>query len=653
MNALTEICLALLLCSAALSAWLGAYVWRHRRDAKVIEVISDGVLVVDSRGRVVEINPAAKEILARTSAHVIGRQFTDAFKHIPTLIQLFENQNPPYTVLVQQGEDTAQTYCAVRVSPLTGPKGRLIGHLFVLRDFTRRKKAEEALKDSDQRYRQLADSLPETVFEIDNAGRITFVNGPGLKQFGYSWQEIERGLNVLQTVAPQDRERARRDMQGAMRTHQTSGGQEYFAIRKDGTLFPGVVSTSLVLRDGVPVGLRGLVVDVTARKQAELERERLLSEVETWASQLDAVVSAIPVGLVLFDSEGNIIRTNPYGERIMGSPTSGEDVPLHERIRRLNMETTEGEILSLRDAPPLRALRGETVQDVVVILHLPEGEAICASISAAPIRAASGRIVAAIATFADVTQLLELQQEKEDITRAISHDLRGPLTVILGHAQILDQQIRKSQNERWLSSTEAIVFSATQMNSMIRDLVDSMRIESRQLELNTVPVDLAKLMSDMKERLTRVLETERVRIERPDDLPLVAGDPDRLERILMNLLTNALKYSDPETEVVVSFSQEGSEVITSVSDRGDGIAREELSRLFTRYGKPKGERRRTDSLGLGLYITKGLVEAHGGRIWAESKVGHGSTFSFAVPVADERPRNQTVQVRVSTQASNA
>ena len=250
--------------------------------------------------------------------------------------------------------------------------------------------------------------------------------------------------------------------------------------------------------------------------------------------------------------------------------------------------------------------------------------------------------MAAITTFADVTQLLELQQEREDITRAISHDLRGPLTVILGHAQILDQQIRKSQMQRWLFSTEAIVFAATQMNSMIRDLVDSIRMESHQLELNAVPVDLAKLMNDMKDRLARVLETERVRIEGPQNLPLVAGDPDRLERILMNLLTNALKYSDAESEVVVSFSLAGDDVITSVSDRGDGIAREELSRLFTRYGKPKAQRRRRDSLGLGLYITKGLVEAHGGRIWVESQVGQGSTFSFSVPIAENDSESRTV-----------
>src|SRR5450756_1268688 len=190
--------------------------------------------------------------------------------------------------------------------------------------------------------------------------------------------------------------------------------------------------------------------------------------------------------------------------------------------------------------------------------------------------------------------------------------------------------------QHWVFSTEAIVFAATQMNSMIRDLVDSMRMESRQLEMNATQVDLPQLANDMKERLARALETERIRIDCPQDIPLVTGDPDRLERILMNLLTNALKYSGAETEVAVGFSREGNEVITSISDHGDGIAREELSRLFTKYGKPKGQRRRWDSLGLGLYITKGLVEAHGGRIWVESQVGQGSTFSFSVLIAENR-----------------
>ncbi|MCL4465886.1 MAG: PAS domain S-box protein [Chloroflexi bacterium] len=599
---------------------------------KVIEAISDGVMVVDSRGRIVEINPAAQQILGCSSTRVMDRPFVDVLGHIPALIQLFENPNPPYTVLVQ-GTGAEQTYCAARVSPLTGGPDKVIGNLFVLRDFTRRKKAEDALKFSDQRFHELANSLPETVFEVDASGRITFVNHPGMRQFGYSLEEVQRGLNLLQMVAAQDRQRAKLDMERAIQTRQTAGGQEYLAIRKDGSTFPGVVSTSLVFRDGVPAGFRGLVVDVTARKQAEIERERLLNEVETWASQLDAVVSAIPVGLVIFDSDGNVIRMNDYGARLMAGATPQDRVPFHERITQLRLETTEGEPIPAWDSPPARALRGETVVDVVAMVHLAGEEAACASISAAPIRASSGRIVAAVATFADVTQLLELQQEREDITRAISHDLRGPLTVILGHAQIVDQQIRRSDTQRSLASTEAIVFAATQMNAMIHDLVDSIRIESRQLEVAAIPVDLPQLAADMKARLSRVLEIERIRIEQPQAIPQVAGDPDRLERILMNLITNALKYSDPDTEVVVRFSRDRNDVIGSVSDHGDGIASEEIPHLFTRFGKPRMHRQRTDSLGLGLYITKGLVEAHGGRVWVESQLGVGSTFFFSIPIA--------------------
>ena len=143
-------------------------------------------------------------------------------------------------------------------------------------------------------------------------------------------------------------------------------------------------------------------------------------------------------------------------------------------------------------------------------------------------------------------------------------------------------------------------------------------------------MDLRGLVSDLKQRLAEAMETGRIRLEAPVDLPPVCADPDRLERILANLLSNAIRYSTPGTEVTVSLARRDDQVITAVSDRGPGIAPEELSRLFQRYYRMEPGR---EGLGLGLYISRMLVEAHGGRIWAESQVGKGSTFSFSLPVA--------------------
>jgi signal transduction histidine kinase len=122
-------------------------------------------------------------------------------------------------------------------------------------------------------------------------------------------------------------------------------------------------------------------------------------------------------------------------------------------------------------------------------------------------------------------------------------------------------------------------------------------------------------------------------VEAPTSLPLVLADPDRVERILTNLLTNALRYSDPETAVAVRLAEGAGEVIVSVVDRGRGIPSDEIPRLFERYYRGRAGQGERESLGLGLYITKGLVQAHGGRIWVESRVGEGSAFSFTLPIA--------------------
>jgi NtrC-family two-component system sensor histidine kinase KinB len=129
------------------------------------------------------------------------------------------------------------------------------------------------------------------------------------------------------------------------------------------------------------------------------------------------------------------------------------------------------------------------------------------------------------------------------------------------------------------------------------------------------------------------MATERIGVEAPEDFPRALADPARLERVVTNLLSNALKYSEPGEPVTVRLIQADGEIVTAISDHGRGIAPEELPHLLEKYYRAQAGREASGSLGLGLYITKGLVEAHGGRIWVESEVGRGSTFSFSLPVA--------------------
>ena len=233
----------------------------------------------------------------------------------------------------------------------------------------------------------------------------------------------------------------------------------------------------------------------------------------------------------------------------------------------------------------------------------------------------------------DANSLLEYRVAErtaamEDLLRSISHDLRTPLSVLQGYAQLLLRHADKPQLVH--QSAENIYTSATRINAMIHDLVDSSRWESGQLDLNRVAVDLPSFISELKDRLANALPIERARLEVPSDLPTVSADPARLERILINLLSNALKYS--ENEIVVRAEVSRDDVQVSVADRGPGLSPHEMDHVFDRFYRATSSQK-ADGLGLGLYITKMLVAAHGGRIWVESRPGEGTTFFFTIPRA--------------------
>ena len=229
--------------------------------------------------------------------------------------------------------------------------------------------------------------------------------------------------------------------------------------------------------------------------------------------------------------------------------------------------------------------------------------------------------------------LHELQQRQEDFLRIISHDLRNPLAIIQGHIQVLAEDLQDAGiHGDARASVEAMERSSQRMNTMIQDLVDMTRLESGQLPLETHPVDIKAYLRNLLSRTELLHDYTRIQVEIPADVPAAAADYNRLERIIINLLSNALKYSTPGTPVTVGVRQEDGMVRISVRDSGPGIPPEELPRLFQRYYRPEGMRS-TEGIGLGLYIARLLVEAHGGRIEVESEVGKGSTFSFTLPVA--------------------
>ncbi len=394
---------------------------------------------------------------------------------------------------------------------------------------------------------------------------------------------------------------------------------------------------------------RVTICDITDRIEAEEENT-------LHAAELAVIMDSMVDGLVVFNPAGDLVRMNAAAAHLLGFTPEGLETEytgglqvLHvetlngsaypsfremtflERIQALRVETLDGSPYPLEEFPTERALRGVTTHGAMMVLHHP-GRSCWVIASAAPIYTPAGQRLGAVATFNNITELHELQ-EQQLLLHLVSHDLRIPMAVIYGHAQVMEDRIHEVGEDGIMTeSLLAIQRGVKRMTVMIEDLTEMARIEGKQLRLKREPIEMPAYLQGFLQRSATVLDVARIQFDVPAEMPPVLADDDRLDRIVSNLLSNALKYSDPGTPVLLRVCRQDDQMKVSITDHGLGIQADNIAHLFQRFYRAKGERR-AEGIGLGLYITRVLVEAHGGRIWVESEIGKGSTFFFTLPIA--------------------
>lgn len=225
--------------------------------------------------------------------------------------------------------------------------------------------------------------------------------------------------------------------------------------------------------------------------------------------------------------------------------------------------------------------------------------------------------------------------QREDLLHAVSHDLRTPLSAVALEADLVRRRIVSRGGDEALSPhLDRILVGCRRMDTMIADLVDYARLESGQLRLQRVTVEVGGFLTELLDRLSGLLDLGRVRLEVAPDTPPALADPARLERVVVNLLTNALRYGAPGTPIRLRAGPSAGEVVIAVADEGPGLTQAEIDGLFQRFHRLAATEHRAAGLGLGLYVSRLLVEAQGGRVWVESTPGQGSTFYVALPTGE-------------------
>ena len=214
----------------------------------------------------------------------------------------------------------------------------------------------------------------------------------------------------------------------------------------------------------------------------------------------------------------------------------------------------------------------------------------------------------------------------------VTHDLQQPLSLITMYVGVIERAAANLDQRMLRRGLEQTRKAATRLSRMINDLADISSIETKRLTLERHPIDLEVLVREVVERQRTMMHDRVINVRVDGPFPLVDADPLRIEQVLENLLVNACKYSQPETAVDVEVRRAANELHVSVTNRGTCIAAEDLPRIFDRFYRTARARAGTvPGLGLGLYIAKGLMEAHGGRIWADSDAGE-TTFGIALPL---------------------
>jgi signal transduction histidine kinase len=274
----------------------------------------------------------------------------------------------------------------------------------------------------------------------------------------------------------------------------------------------------------------------------------------------------------------------------------------------------------------MRALRGEIVTEATWRLTYPDRPDIIVQGSAAPVRGPDGELLGAVSSFRDVTEQAELEQQKDEFLSLVAHELRTPVTVIRGYAQLMQ---RRTPDERLAGPLSVMGRQVDQLVALIDELLDLSRVQTGSLEVNPVPLDYAELVQGVAEDVRVLHAGRRIELDVPPSL-LVMADPIRLRQVLVNLLDNAAKYGPEESAITVQASLQGGACVTTVCDGGPALPADQREHIFTRFYRASEGNRAASGLGIGLYLARAIVEQHGGRIWLME--GDTCCFAFSIPI---------------------
>ncbi len=584
----------------------------------VFDSLEDAIVSTDAgfyitgwnRGAEIMFGWKAEEVMGRDVFELSKTRFLDG-SAIDQMRRKILREGTISGDLAQRRRDNRQVYTFGRATALKEADGELIGLVLIFHDVTETRNTLLALQASEAKANALIQLAPAAIFEIDYRKLLLLsVNEVMCRVTGYSRQELLE-MSFYELLDEQSHtllaDRLHRQAAGDSREETA----EYAVRKKDGTILYTLMSIVTSHAGGKPDTALIVAYDITGRKKAaeaiQTERDRLMSVLET-----------IQDGVSIMDTDYNVTYVNPVIQGIYG-PVEGRkcyeyfnNVP--ERCPWCRREGVFAGEIQRRES---RSLIGRRIFEI----------------TDAPLKNADGT-VALLALFHDITESKKIVELKDDFIGMVSHELKTPLTVVLG---ALDTAVSPGVSpEEQQSLLNDAAWGAEAMVDIVDNLLELSRWQANRLTLSPRLLDVPSIIERMVRQHTRKNAGRCYTAEIEPGLPQVNADLIRLERVLDNLMDNAAKYSPGGGDIRITARRDSDSMVIGVHDRGIGISAGDQAKLFQPFQRLETSMEASlKGVGLGLVVCRRLVEAHGGRIWVESEPGRGSSFYFTLPLTKQ------------------
>ena len=616
---------------------------------QVLDSIPDMILVKDRNFRILWANKAFRSYYNMTNEELKG--ILDSSFNEPDFTKRY-NEDDSYVfntgkVLdipeepVTRHDGQVALFHTIK-APLYGESGEVVKSVGVSRDITERKQIEEIIRKGERKFRAIYEQAPTGIATVDSlSGQFTKINQKYCAITGYSQEEM-LDLTFQEVTHPDDLQADMDHMQQLLTGQVTNFQMEKRYIRKNGKIiWVNLTCVPLWLKPTDPRQHIAMIEDITYRKLAV----KALQESE---ERYRTLYEDNPSMYFTVAQDGEILSVNQFGaqqlgysvEELIGHPVMGvfleDDKPLAQEhfnaclqdSRRLysweiRKQRKDGSVLWVREVA--RTIQGGDGKTVVLI--------VCEDITER--KQTEERLRQSEAK--ETEALRQSDELKSALLASVSHELRTPLTAMKGSVSSIIEKSPSSMDQESQEVLKGIDREINYMSHLVDNLLDMSQIEAGTLTPHKEWHLLEDLVEGALRRTAQTLDTRNIEISIPENVPPIFVDAVEMQQVFINLLDNAVKYSSPASPIRIHVRVEAQQIIVEASNMGEPLQPQDLERIFDRfYRRPPLRKQPIRGTGLGLAICKGIVEAHGGRIWADS-IGGEVTITFTIPITESMP----------------